>query len=225
MTTSYMVLLDPLRATMSPGGVLVSMPSVKLRKMNALALCLINQIDQPFDAATEPIQLPDDERIGFTQVRRGLFKPPIFQEPQFGKKAANCRGELSQVRVLRAFCPLNPNSPRVDTYCKSAGFTPSVVRIHSCPCALQTQGLYSSSGNFLPARSRGMTHQGLPRAPHSPGTSRVTTLWLPKVFSLSGSIYDARVMAIPSRRKSATISSAVSPSTMMPLTSDSGAMT
>lgn len=38
-------------------------------------------------------------------------------------------------------------------------------------------------------------------------------------------IYDARVTVIPSRRKSATTSSGVSASTMMPLTSDSGAMT
>jgi hypothetical protein len=43
--------------------------------MHALALHLIDQIDQPFHAATEPIQLPDHEGIGFTQVRKGLFKP------------------------------------------------------------------------------------------------------------------------------------------------------
>ena len=44
-------------------------------KMNALALHLINQINQSFDATTEPIQLPNDEGIGFTQVGKGLFKP------------------------------------------------------------------------------------------------------------------------------------------------------
>ena len=43
--------------------------------MNALALYLINQINQSFDATTEPIQLPNDEGIGFTQVGKGLFKP------------------------------------------------------------------------------------------------------------------------------------------------------
>ena len=37
--------------------------------------------------------------------------------------------------------------------------------------------------------------------------------------------YDARVTVIPNRRKSATVSSGVSASTMIPLTSVSGAMT
>jgi hypothetical protein len=44
-------------------------------KMNALAFHLINQINHSFDATTEPIQVPNDEGIGFKQVGKGLFKP------------------------------------------------------------------------------------------------------------------------------------------------------
>src|ERR1700730_276270 len=43
--------------------------------MHKLVLHLIDQSDYPFHAATEPIQLPDHECIGFTQVGKGLFKP------------------------------------------------------------------------------------------------------------------------------------------------------
>ena len=35
---------------------------------------------------------------------------------------------------MAAFWPLNSDSPRDGTDCKFAGFTPSVIRIHSCPC-------------------------------------------------------------------------------------------
>src|SRR5262249_31791597 len=59
-----------------------------------------------------------------------LMRGESFQSPNW-RKAANCRGELSQVRVLAAFWPLNSDSPRDGADCKFAGFTPSVVRIHS----------------------------------------------------------------------------------------------
>src|SRR5215475_5153525 len=57
----------------------------------------------------------------------------LFKSLNWKEKAANCRGELSQGRVLAAFWPLKSNFPMERADCKFAGFTPSVVRIHSYP--------------------------------------------------------------------------------------------
>jgi hypothetical protein len=89
---------------------------------------------------------------------------PVFQEHRSEEeKAANCGAKLSQVHVLAAFWPLKSNFLWGGTDCKSAGFTPSVVRIHSCP-------YFATSQTRLARRSLGeggrlrMASQASPRA-------------------------------------------------------------
>src|SRR5215471_4508523 len=63
---------------------------------------------------------------------KNAYAGPIFKEPRSEKKWRIV--ELSRARlVLAVFWPLNRIFLWSGTDCKSAGFTPSVVRIHSCP--------------------------------------------------------------------------------------------
>jgi hypothetical protein len=43
-------------------------------RTRALALHFVNQIDQPLNAATEPVQFPDDQGVRLSQVGKGFFE-------------------------------------------------------------------------------------------------------------------------------------------------------
>ena len=57
-----------------PAGVLVSMPSVRLRKCTSAILERIHEIHQPFYAPPQAIQLPNDKGITGTQVRECIIE-------------------------------------------------------------------------------------------------------------------------------------------------------
>jgi len=69
---------------------------------------------------------------GVETFRLSVVGSPLHARPR-GDDAHASKIFWVVCRVLAAFWPLSPNSPRSDTDCKFAGFTPSVVRIHSYP--------------------------------------------------------------------------------------------
>src|SRR5262249_53109390 len=85
---------------------------------------------------------------GKKPFRLFLMRGQSFKSPNWKKKAGNCRGELSQVRVLADFWPTKSYFPRSDTDCKFAGFTPSVVRIHSYPNLSQSHSSSALNRRF-----------------------------------------------------------------------------
>jgi hypothetical protein len=61
-------------------------------EVDTLALHLIDQIDQPFNAATEAIQFPDDQGVRFTQMGQGLFQAGAIGLGFLGERGIRLRG-------------------------------------------------------------------------------------------------------------------------------------